>query len=435
MNQKIKILLLLNFFLINLAFSKELPTLFEIKISSDQYTNTNDGLNKAFNKLIQKLSGSRSEKFLWRIGDAQLKKIDFVSSYTTEIVDGNEFLSVSFNSDLVIPELRKLDIPLIGFNRPVILFLIKLDTGESVPIYVDGSITSNSFVSEIKQIFTEISQERGVYLELPEFDLEDQNLLRQTNILFSSSDYINEKFYNDAFLSIDLVKPSSKPLQYINKQHYDFSSMVPFQVEKSLSKISQIKTLLIGGAPVSKSLALKLVGNESKIYETFGMTETVSHFAVKNLSKGESYFSILPGISISLDKRNCLIVHAPKLNQEKLITNDVVLLLSSKKFIWIGRYDNIINSGGIKIHPEDLEKQIGTQLKSRYFISSIKDKKLGEKVVLVIEGKKTKVNFNWGEIEPIKQPKSIFFIDKFIETKSGKIKRKKTISLLNLNNS
>lgn len=206
MNQKIKILLLLNFFLINLAFSKELPTLFEIKISSDQYTNTNDGLNKAFNKLIQKLSGSRSEKFLWRIGDAQLKKIDFVSSYTTEIVDGNEFLSVSFNSDLVIPELRKLDIPLIGFNRPVILFLIKLDTGESVPIYVDGSITSNSFVSEIKQIFTEISQERGVYLELPEFDLEDQNLLRQTNILFSSSDYINEKFYNDAFLSIDLVR-------------------------------------------------------------------------------------------------------------------------------------------------------------------------------------------------------------------------------------
>ena len=206
MNQKIKILLLLNFFLTNLAFSKELPTLFEIKISSDQYTNTNDGLNKAFNKLIQKLSGSRSEKFLWRIGDAQLKKIDFVSSYTTEIEDGNEFLSVSFNSDLVIPELRKLDIPLIGFNRPVILFLIKLDTGESVPIYVDGSITSNSFVSEIKQIFTEISQERGVYLELPEFDLEDQNLLRQTNFLFSSSDYIKEKFYNDAFLSIDLVR-------------------------------------------------------------------------------------------------------------------------------------------------------------------------------------------------------------------------------------
>ena len=150
MNQKIKILFLLNFFLINLVFSKELPTLFEIKISSDQYTNTNDGLNKAFNRLIQKLSGSRNKKFLWRIGDAKLKKIDFVSSYSTEMIDDNEFLTVSFNSDLLIPELRQLGIPLIGFNRPVILFLIKLDSGESSPIYIDGSLSGNSFAVEIK---------------------------------------------------------------------------------------------------------------------------------------------------------------------------------------------------------------------------------------------------------------------------------------------
>ena len=85
MSQKIKILLLLNFLLVNMAFSKELPALFEVKIPVDQYTNTNDGLNKAFNRLIQKLSGSRSKKFLWRIGDAQLNKIEFVSSYSTEL--------------------------------------------------------------------------------------------------------------------------------------------------------------------------------------------------------------------------------------------------------------------------------------------------------------------------------------------------------------
>ena len=127
MSQKFKILFLLNLFLINLVFSKELPTLFNITISSDQYTNTNDGLNKAFNRLIQKLSGSRNKKFLWKIGDAGLKKIDFVSSYSTEMIDNKEYLSVLFNSDLLIPELRQLNIPLIGFNRPVILFLIKLD--------------------------------------------------------------------------------------------------------------------------------------------------------------------------------------------------------------------------------------------------------------------------------------------------------------------
>ena len=190
----------------NLVFCKELPTLFEITISSDQYTNTNDGLNKAFNRLIQKLSGSRNKKFLWRIGDAGLKKIDFVSSYSTEMIKDKEYLSVLFNSDLLIPQLRQLDIPLIGFNRPVILFLIQLDTGESSPIYIDGSQSDNSFAVKIKNMFEDISRDRGVHLELPEFDLEDQNLLKQTNVLLSPSIHIQEKFYNDAFLYIEMIR-------------------------------------------------------------------------------------------------------------------------------------------------------------------------------------------------------------------------------------
>jgi len=206
MIQKIKILLLLNFLLVNMAFSKEFPALFEVKIPVDQYTNTNDGLNKAFNRLIQKLSGSRSKKFLWRIGDAQLNKIEFVSSYSTELIGEQEFLSVKFNSEALIPELRKIGTPLIGFNRPVILMLFKIDTGESTPVYLDNSASTDLMSAKIKQTFMDIALQRGVYLELPEFDLEDQNLLNQTNILFSPSDYIQEKFYNDAFLAIDLVR-------------------------------------------------------------------------------------------------------------------------------------------------------------------------------------------------------------------------------------
>ena len=206
MSQKIKILLLLNFLLVNMAFSKELPALFEIKIPVDQYTNTNDGLNKAFNRLIQKLSGSRSKKFLWRIGDAQLNKIEFVSSYSTELVGEEEFLSVKFNSEALIPELRKIGTPLIGFNRPVILILFKMDTGESAPVYLDSSASDELMSAKIKQTLIDIALQRGVYLELPEFDLEDQNLLNQANILFSPSNYIQEKFYNDAFLNIELVR-------------------------------------------------------------------------------------------------------------------------------------------------------------------------------------------------------------------------------------
>ena len=189
-----------------MAFSKELPALFEVKIPVDQYTNTNDGLNKAFNRLIQKLSGSRSKKFLWRIGDAQLNKIEFVSSYSTELVGEEEFLSVKFNSEALIPELRKIGTPLIGFNRPVILILFKMDTGESAPVYLDSSASDELMSAKIKQTLIDIALQRGVYLELPEFDLEDQNLLNQANILFSPSSYIQEKFYNDAFLNIELVR-------------------------------------------------------------------------------------------------------------------------------------------------------------------------------------------------------------------------------------
>jgi len=199
------------FFLLYLSLSspvyaKELSTLFEVKIPADQYTNTNDGLNKAFNQLIKKLSGSRSKKYLWRIGDTKLKKIDFVSSYSIENFEDSEMLIAQFNASTLIPELRDLGIPLIGFNRPVILFLLKIDTGESKPIFLEDGHTYSSLSSEIVSVLTTIGKERGVYLELPTFDLEDQNLLDQPNILFEPSQYIQDKFYNDGFLSIQISR-------------------------------------------------------------------------------------------------------------------------------------------------------------------------------------------------------------------------------------
>ncbi len=206
MIQKIKILLLLNLLLVNTALSKELPGLFEVMIPEDQYTNTNDGLNKAFNLLIQKLSGSRSKKLLWKIGDAKLKKVEYVAAYSTKLIGDKEFLDVKFNAEALIPELRKIGIPLIGFNRPVILILFKLDTGESAPVFLGSSSSNDALSSKLKEMLKDISLERGAYLELPEFDLEDQNLLSQANILFSPANYIQEKFYNDSFLSIELVR-------------------------------------------------------------------------------------------------------------------------------------------------------------------------------------------------------------------------------------
>jgi uncharacterized protein YpmS len=190
----------------NDAHAKELSNLFEVNIPVDQYTNTNDGLNKAFNQMLKKLSGSRNQSYLWRVGDAKLNKIDFVSSYSIDVINGQENLSVEFNKATLIPELRKIDIPLIGFSRPVILFLIKIDSGEGIPSYMNHNNPTDSLQTNLEVTLQEIASDRGVYLELPAFDLEDQNFLKQTNILFSPAQYIEEKFYNDDLLSFEISR-------------------------------------------------------------------------------------------------------------------------------------------------------------------------------------------------------------------------------------
>ena len=272
-----------------MAFSKELPALFEVKIPVDQYTNTNDGLNKAFNRLIQKLSGSRSKKFLWRIGDAQLNKIEFVSSYSTELIGEEEFLSVKFNSEALIPELRKIGTPLIGFNRPVILILFKMDTGESAPVYLDSSASTDLMSAKIKQTLIDIALQRGVYLELPEFDLEDQNLLNQANILFSPSSYIQEKFYNDAFLNIELVRiginqwsingdlKTISPLQ--EKQVIEFFQNA---VHELLDDLLEVKPLEPGASGESMMVSIQGLNN----YQDFQSVESELDkiFAIKSRS-------------------------------------------------------------------------------------------------------------------------------------------------------
>lgn len=234
-------------------------------------------------------------------------------------------------------------------------------------------------------------------------------------------------------LKLDVIEPSSYPLERLPEKFYDFSAMVPLQLQNSISKINQIKTLLVGGASVPEALALKLKGHTTTVFETFGMTETVSHIAAKNLSLGESFFEVLPGIEVTQDERDCLVVLAPQLSTETLTTNDVVSIVSDTTFKWLGRYDNVINSGGVKIHPERLEKELQKQLKVRFFIAALTDETLGQKVVLIIEGEVKKLELDWHQIDPIKHPKSIYFVPVFSETRSGKIQRQKTLELLNLN--
>ena len=236
---------------------------------------------------------------------------------------------------------------------------------------------------------------------------------------------------------LDVIESTSNPLQEITKE-YDFSAMVPLQLRNSISKIDQIKTLIVGGGVVSRELKKAIQNIDTNCYATYGMTETITHIAVKKLNKftqseleSESVYKTLPDVTISKDKRSCLVIRAPKISNENIITNDVIDLISKSEFNWKGRLDHVINSGGVKLHPEEIEQKLSNTIYSRFFVAGILDEILGEKCILVIEGENypiTKKHFS--KLSRFEIPKAIFFIPKFIETGSGKIQRLKTLDLL-----
>lgn len=234
-------------------------------------------------------------------------------------------------------------------------------------------------------------------------------------------------------LHLDEVEPTSTPLSH-NQKQYDFTAMVPLQVQNSLVDLSRIKTLIIGGAPVDDKLRSKLLKIHLRAYETYGMTETITHIAVKEIAPEPSpYFEALPHVNLATDDRGCLIIEAPKISEEKVVTNDLVELVSETRFKWLGRYDSIINSGGIKLMPETIETKLAPIITTRFFVTGIPDQALGQKLVLVIEGKPSSKNQLIEQIKSLKDiskyevPKEIYFVKSFVETTTQKIHREKTI--------
>lgn len=227
-------------------------------------------------------------------------------------------------------------------------------------------------------------------------------------------------------LDMDFVAPSSHPLKR-NDKNYDFVAMVPLQAENSLLQINQIKKLIVGGVRMSSTLINNLKKSKCEVFETYSMTETVTHIAAKKI--GEKAFSVFPNISISQDNRNCLVISAPNLNVDKIITNDLVEMVSNNQFVWLGRQDNIINSGGIKLIPEQIETKLSSKLKGRFFVAGIPDDTLGEKLVLFIEGNKYEIAPSlYDELDKYEKPKEVFFIAKFLETETGKVKRNEIVT-------
>jgi O-succinylbenzoic acid--CoA ligase len=245
---------------------------------------------------------------------------------------------------------------------------------------------------------------------------------------------------------ITLVEPSANPLLGLEEQ-FTFVALVPLQVEAGLAEeksrklLQSIPHVLIGGAALPHKIQQGLVQQGIRAWQSFGMTETVSHIALAPIEEGELVYQALPGVAIGINEQDCLWIQSPMSGSEKIQTNDTIELRSKNTFTWIGRTDFVVNSGGIKLFPEQLERRIAPLLEKTcpgcaYFLYGEKDSRLGEQLVLYVEGtgeenKRLALEAGLKQIlGKYEVPKKIYFIAAFAYTPTRKINRHATAASL-----
>jgi O-succinylbenzoic acid--CoA ligase len=230
-------------------------------------------------------------------------------------------------------------------------------------------------------------------------------------------------------LNLIVGSVNSNPLENIDLP-IEFIALVPMQLkitlEKCAHKLKKIPSILIGGGPISPSLSAALKENKTTVFHTYGMTETISHVAMRKVGENEEKeFEALPGITFSAENEQ-LVVNYPAINIDFLKTNDQIVLTSKTTFQWIGRTDFVINSGGKKLNPEEIEDSISELLEIPYFIGSLSDEKFGQKVILLIESTHS-LNITKEvlrtKLSNYSLPKEIYYLEQFTRTASGKINR------------
>jgi O-succinylbenzoic acid--CoA ligase len=198
--------------------------------------------------------------------------------------------------------------------------------------------------------------------------------------------------------------------------------------------LNKVKKLIVGGAAISEKLNKQLQHVSTEVFATYGMTESVSHVAVKAINgKAKSnYYAALPNVNFSVDRRECLVIEAPNLSNIKIITNDVVKLISTNMFEYLGRLDNVVNSGGVKLFPEQIEAKLAIYMNRPFFISSEKEEIFGYQLILIIEEdfKKELPDFKevFLNLSKYERPKKIYTYSKFFYTETGKIRRSEILN-------
>ena len=258
-------------------------------------------------------------------------------------------------------------------------------------------------------------------------------------LLCMSLDYIAGKMMVvrsiERGLKLITVEPSGHPLNHsqlaTDDCQIDFAAMVPLQVYNTLQvpeerkRLLQIRHLIIGGGAIDEALGAELKNFPNAVWSTYGMTETLSHIALRRLSGPEAsdWYIPFPSVKVSLSEDGCLVIDAPEVCPERLVTNDIAEI-SPQGFRILGRKDNVICSGGIKIQIEEVESRLRPFLRVPYLISKRPDAKFGEVVVLLTEGSVDEARQVCERVLPkFHQPRAYMHVDQIPLTATGKPQR------------
>ena len=228
---------------------------------------------------------------------------------------------------------------------------------------------------------------------------------------------------------LHVESPSSQPMAS-DYGTLDLVPIVPAQLAGILTNrlSGNIMNLLIGGAPLSSAEESLIAESGIKAWASYGMTETCSHVALRDITSRSDIYDMLPSITASTDDRGCLIINAPDFSFRQLVTNDIAEVISPSRFRWIGRHDNVIISGGIKLHPELIERQLAELIDEPFYIIGRHSERWGQEAVLYIEATSVDTDRLMPEIrkrlDRYSVPKEIIAVTRFDRTDSGKIKRR-----------
>lgn len=189
----------------NTSFGKEFDELFIIYEPIESASMIEQSINNSFNSMIYRLSGNSSPSNIWKIINAGNARKDFIKSYSIKNLKEESFLQVYFDKDLLIRKFNELSIPIIGNSRPVALFLVRIDSGSKDPYYLSASEFNSDFDSLIINLLKNISLSRGIFLELPEFDLFNKNELSKNKKLLNSNEFIASQYKSDSIIQINVA--------------------------------------------------------------------------------------------------------------------------------------------------------------------------------------------------------------------------------------